>query len=60
MGSKVLSLLREEWVIILFLVLVLGAYMLLRTRQTVSVSAEELFASLEQGQPTVLEFYSNG
>jgi hypothetical protein len=50
---------REEWLTILIVAALAGGYLALRTNPTAIVSTEALVESLAQGQPTVVEFYSN-
>jgi len=51
--------LAENWLALLVVAALAAGYMSLRSSPTTIASVEEFAASLEQGQPTVVEFYSN-
>lgn len=50
---------RENWLTLLVLVGLLVAYLALRSSPSDIASAEAFMSDLQQGQPTVVEFYSN-
>lgn len=49
----------ENWLTIVVVLVLAGAYAFLRTPGDAFASAEEVKALLTDGQPTVIEFYSN-
>ena len=51
--------LRENWLFLLVVGAILGAFILLRTPASAVGSAAEVDAILQNGQPTLVEFYSN-
>jgi uncharacterized membrane protein len=57
--ARLLRFWREEWLTLLIVAALGVGYLALRTNPTAIVSAEALVESLAQGQPTVVEFYSN-
>jgi len=50
---------RENWLFILVIGGILGAFVLLRTPASAVESVAEVDALLQGGQPTLVEFYSN-
>jgi hypothetical protein len=50
---------RENWLTLLIVAALAVGYLALRSSPTNIASAEEFLTSLEQGQPTIVEFYSN-
>ena len=55
-----LDWLRLNWFLVTIILVLLSAFVFLRTSPTAGVdSVETLDASLTAGQPVVLEFYSN-
>jgi hypothetical protein len=52
------AFLRENWLIIVIIAVLAVGYMLLRTPSG-EVSSADVAASIAQGQPAVIEFYSN-
>jgi hypothetical protein len=50
---------RLNWILILFVALLLGAFIFLRTSASNIDDASELSLVLQDGKPTVIEFYSN-
>lgn len=50
---------RGLWVIAGVILLIIAAFVFLRTQPTPIASSEALTARLTDGQPKVLEFYSN-
>ena len=57
--SNGMTWVRMNWIPLLVLMLVLGAFIFLRTRASNIEDASELSAVLHDGKPTVVEFYSN-
>lgn len=47
------------WVLLGIIVLIIGAFIFLRTQPSDIGSVDELTATLTDGQPKVIEFYSN-
>jgi hypothetical protein len=52
-------LLRENWFVILVVVVMVGGYALLRTPGDDLASTAEFDAMVSDGTPTLVEFYSN-
>lgn len=50
---------EENWLVILVVLVLAGLYLFLRTPGDAFASVEEVEARLREGQPTVIEFYSN-
>jgi hypothetical protein len=50
---------RENWLFLLVVGGILGAFLVLRTPASAVSSVAEVDAILENGQPTLVEFYSN-
>lgn len=50
---------KGMWVIVGVILLIVAAFVFLRTQPTAIASSDELAARLSDGQPKVLEFYSN-
>ena len=59
MNAKVLGLLRENALFLTVLVVLVGGFLLLRTRGSKLGSVEEFETLIADGQPVVVEFYSN-
>jgi preprotein translocase subunit YajC len=59
MGGKLQLLWRENWMTLLVLAGIVTAFIVLRSQPTAIGSSQEFMASLKQGQPTIVEFYSN-
>ncbi len=53
------SWIRANWLLLLVLGVLAGAFFLLRSQPTDIGSADELNRMLTGGQPTVVTFYSN-
>lgn len=51
--------LRENWLVILVVVVMVGGYVLLRTPGDDLASTAEFDAIVTDGTPTLVEFYSN-
>lgn len=55
-----LEWLRLNWLLVTVILVLVAAFVLLRTSPTAGIdSVETLDATLSAGQPVVLEFYSN-
>jgi hypothetical protein len=50
---------RANWMFLLIVAGVLAAFLALRTPGSAVASASEVDAILQNGQPTLVEFYSN-
>jgi hypothetical protein len=50
---------KANWLLLLILVFIIGAFVLLRTRPSPVSSTDELSRLVRAGRPTVIEFYSN-
>jgi hypothetical protein len=57
--SVVQRLLRENWLTILVIAGLAVGFLALRSSPTDMASMEALMANPQQGQPVVVEFYSN-
>ena len=56
---QVAAWVKANWLLLVFLALMVSAFILLRSKPTDIASLDELSGVLGSGQPTVLEFYSN-
>jgi hypothetical protein len=59
MFDQMLGLLRENALFVVVLLLIVSAFVFLRTKGANLESADELNALLGTGQPVVVEFFSN-
>jgi hypothetical protein len=59
MGDRLARYLRENWFFLLLVGGILGGFLFLRTPASAVASVAEVDAQLRNGQPTLLEFYSN-
>jgi hypothetical protein len=50
---------RLNWILVLFLTVVVGAFIFLRTENSNIEDSDELATILYNGQPVIIEFYSN-
>ena len=50
---------KDLWVLVGVIVLIAGAFIFLRTEPSDISNADELALTLTDGQPKVIEFYSN-
>lgn len=50
---------RENWLVILVIVVMVSGYLLLRTPSDGVASTEAFDAKVSDGTPTLVEFYSN-
>jgi hypothetical protein len=57
--SSLLRFAHENWPTALVIVALVIGYLFLRTNPTPLASFDEFSASLQQGKPTVVEFYAN-
>ncbi len=57
--SKWIVFWKENWLTIVVVLVLAGAYVFLRTPGDSFASSEELMTRLQTGGPTVIEFYSN-
>jgi hypothetical protein len=57
--NHLVKILRENWLLLLVLAGILIAFLALRTPGSAVASVEEVDAILRNGQPTLVEFYSN-
>ena len=60
MIHQVSQFVRQNVLLLAMLALIAGGYFFLRTSPSDIASMEALEASLSRGQPTLIEFYSNG
>ena len=55
-----LDWLRLNWMLVTVILVLVGAFVFLRSRPTAGIdSVESLDASLTAGQPVIVDFYSN-
>jgi hypothetical protein len=59
LGTRLARLLRNNWLILLIVGAVVVAFLALRTPGSAVSSVAEVDAILQNGQPTLLELYSN-
>ena len=59
LGNQLAKILRENWLLLLVVAAILLAFLFLRTPGSAVASVEEVDAILQNGQPTLVEFYSN-
>jgi thioredoxin 1 len=59
MRDKLLEILKEDWLTIAIVLAVVAAYLILRTPGDAFESVAAFEAAVTDGQPTVVEFYSN-
>ena len=57
--DRVKTFLNENWLFLLFLVVIGGAFIFLRTSPTALADESQFDAILTNGQPTIVEFFSN-
>jgi hypothetical protein len=58
-GGRVIQALRENWLFLLVVGGIIVAFMALRTSASPLESLAEVEAVLDNGQPTLVEFYTN-
>ena len=59
MKSRFVILLRENWLLLVVILLLVVGYAVLRERPSNLGSTSEFLGSLAKGKPTVVSFYSN-
>jgi len=59
MAQQLVTLLRQNALLLIVLAGLVGAFLFLRTRGTPVESVDEFDALLASGQPVIIEFYSN-
>ncbi len=59
MAERLRRLLRENWLLLLVVGIIVVAFLALRTTGSDVESVAEVDAILADGQPTLVEFYSN-
>jgi hypothetical protein len=57
--ERAIEFLGENWLFLLFLAVIAAAFFFLRSSPTDLANASEFDAILANGQPAVVEFYSN-
>lgn len=58
-GAGLAAWFKANWLMVILLAGILGAFIFLRTQPSPIGSVAEFNASLATGQPTIVEFYSN-
>jgi hypothetical protein len=59
MMARLVRLGRDNWLIVVVVGSLIGAFLALRTRPSDIATVSEADAILQNGQPAVVEFYSN-
>ena len=59
LGQRMKRILRENWLFLLVIGGIVVAFWALRTQASAVSSVGEVEAVLQNGQPTLIEFYSN-
>ena len=59
LGARTVRILRENWLFLLVVGGIVGAFLFLRTTASDVGSVAEVDAILQNGRPTFVEFYSN-
>lgn len=59
LGQRLVRVIRDNWLLLLVVGLVAVGFVVLRTPASAVASITEVEAILENGQPTLVEFYSN-
>jgi len=59
LGVRTVRILRENWLFLLVVGGILGGFLFLRTTASDVNSVAEVDAILQNGRPTLVEFYSN-
>jgi hypothetical protein len=58
-GERLIRILRENWLLLLVVGGIVAAFLVLRTPASAVSSVAEVDAVLQDGQPTLVEFYTN-
>jgi hypothetical protein len=58
-GARVVRILRENWLFLLIIAGIIGVFVFFRTPASAVGSVAEVDAILQDGQPAIVEFYSN-
>jgi hypothetical protein len=59
LGERMVRILRENWLFLLVIGGIVGAFLFFRTPASAVGSVAEVDAILQNGQPTLVEFYAN-
>ena len=57
--TGIIAWIKLNWVLVMVVALLAGAFIFLRTEASAIDNSQELAGLLADGRPTVLEFYSN-
>jgi len=57
--ERTIQFLHENWLLLLFVVAIAAAFILLRSSPTALADEAAFDAAIANGQPTIVEFYSN-
>jgi hypothetical protein len=59
LGDRLKKILRENWLLLLVIGGLVAGFLVLRTPASAVSSVAEVDAILQNGQPTLVEFYTN-
>lgn len=59
LGGRLKKILRENWLLLLVIGGLVAGFLVLRTPASAVSSVAEVDAVLQNGQPTLVEFYTN-
>ncbi|MGD9047601.1 MAG: hypothetical protein PVF77_06080 [Anaerolineae bacterium] len=59
LGERLMGILRENWLLLLVIGGLLTGFLVLRTPASAVSTVSEVDAVLQNGQPTLVEFYTN-
>jgi len=59
LGDQLRRQWRENWLLLLLVAAIVGGFLVLRTPASAVSSMDEVEALLADGQPTLVEFFSN-
>jgi hypothetical protein len=59
LGERLKKILRENWLLLLVIGGLVAGFLVLRTPASAVSSVAEVDAILQNGQPTLVEFYTN-
>lgn len=59
LGERLMRILRENWLLLLVIGGLLAGFLVLRTPASAVSTVSEVDAVLQNGQPTLVEFYTN-